>query len=429
MNKDIKVYLLILALSPLAMPDGARGQALGEFAGVNAGVAGMGAGVAASMGNGALVRRTYESAAQAQQAMMAQNQAVEQYFKMGYQFEMKKQWENAEKAFTYVLQVIARRDGAGSPKSVPALKHLAAISQQQNRLDQAISYQKTVLAFTKAAKVPDKIAIVEESVNLSKILIKKAEYSLAEPIMRESVALAKQTTMPRSDYQTTLQVYGRVLRQLNRQEEAQAIEAEILPSSTGAAPASSPVTATTTTAAAVPMPNAPATMLTISPPPAATTTSNTNGGAGSSGAAASGTTEATSGTTEATSSTSAGTGSTSSTSASTSTTDGTSAIAAPPPAATQLEPTESWKPANSEPEPTPMPMPMPMPMPGAYSAPATVSKTAAPTSPPANPAASAPSTAPAAPQQSSSAAPDMPEPQPMPMPIALPDGSTIPVRK
>lgn len=405
MNKDIKVYLLILALSPLAMPNGARGQALGEFAGVNAGVAGMGAGVAASMGNGALVRRTYESAAQAQQAMMAQNQAVEQYFKMGNQFEMKKQWENAEKAFTYVLQVIARRDGAGSAKSVPALKHLAAISQQQNRLDQAISYQKTVLAFTKAAKVPDKIAIVEESVNLSKILIKKAEYSLAEPIMRESVALAKQTTMPRSDYQTTLQVYGRVLRQLNRQEEAQAIEAEILPPSTGAAPGSSPVT--TTAAAAVSVPNSTATMLTIAPPPAATTTSNTNGGAG---AAASGTGE--------------GTGSTS---ASTSTTDGTSVTAATP-ATTQPEPTESWKPANSEPEPTPMPMPMP----GAYSAPdpATVSKTAAPTSPPANTEAAAPiGTTPAAPQQSSSAPPDMPEPQPMPMPIALPDGSTIPVRK
>lgn len=414
MNKDIKVYLLILAvLSPLAMPDGARGQALGEFAGVNAGVAGMGAGVAASMGNGALVRRTYESAAQAQQAMMAQNQAVEQYFKMGNQFEMKKQWENAEKAFTYVLQVIARRDGAGSPKSVPALKHLAAISQQQNRLDQAISYQKTVLAFTKAAKVPDKIAIVEESVNLSKILIKKAEYSLAEPIMRESVALAKQTTMPRSDYQTTLQVYGRVLRQLNRQEEAQAIEAELLPPSTGATPATNPVTTTattTTSTAAASVPNSAATMLTIAPPPAATTTSNTNGsGSAGSGAATSGTTEATG-----------------STSVSTSTTEGTSVTSAQP-AVTQAEPTESWKPANSEPEPTPMPMPMP----GAYSAPdpATVSKTAAPTSPPANTEAAAPSTAPAAPKQSSAAPLDIPEPQPMPMPIALPDGSTIPAHK
>lgn len=409
MNKDIKVYLLVLALSPLAMPDSARGQALGEFAGVNAGVAGMGAGVAASMGNGALVRRTYESAAQAQQAMMAQNKAVEQYFKMGNQFEMQKQWENAEKAFTYVLQVIARRDGAGSPKSVPALKHLAAISQQQNRLDQAISYQKTVLAFTKAAKVPDKIAIVEESVNLSKILIKKAEYSLAEPIMRESVALAKQTTMPKSDYQTTLQVYGRVLRQLNRQEEAQAIEAELLPpATTASAPDSSPVSTAALTA-----PNSTASMLTSAPPPPAPPVGSATAALGN-----------TSGTTDATSS-----------SGKASTISDTSATATPP-AATQPETTEAWKPANSEPEPTPMPMPMP----GAYSAPnpalapststSITPATATPAvSPPANTEAAAPSTAPAAPQQSSGAPPDMSEPQPMPMPIALPDGSTIPAQK
>lgn len=223
-----KVFLLttLVLTTPFLAVQNAWGQAIGEFGGVNAGVAGMGAGLAASMGHGELVRKTYESAAQAQQALAAQNKAVEQYYKLGNQFELKKQWDCAEKAFTYVLQVIARRDGPGSPKSVPALKHLASISQSQNRLDQAISYQKTILAFTRAAKVPDKPALVQESVALSNLFIKKADYPSAEPLLRDSVALGKET-MPPADYQRTLRVYGKVLRQLNKPQEAQQVEAEL----------------------------------------------------------------------------------------------------------------------------------------------------------------------------------------------------------
>ena len=66
------------------------------------------------------------------------------------------------------FRLSARRDGPGSNKGLPALQHLVNVSRAENKLNEAISFQKTVLAFTKAAKAPDAGAIIQEQCNLSK---------------------------------------------------------------------------------------------------------------------------------------------------------------------------------------------------------------------------------------------------------------------
>jgi hypothetical protein len=228
----------------------------------------MGAGVAASMNNGALVRRTYTSTVQAQQALAAQNHAVAQYLKMGTQFQLKQQWDNAEKAFTYVLQVIARRDGPGSPKGVPALKHLAEICTAQNKLDKAISFQKTVLAFTKADKKTDNQVLIKEQECLSNLFIAKSDYASAEPVLRNTVALYKQTPSSSSssnsqattnNYTRTLRVYGTVLRQLNKTDEAAQVELQIDEQQTASASGSDTVANTPPLVGSSPSLNTPTT--------------------------------------------------------------------------------------------------------------------------------------------------------------------------
>lgn len=222
-RKSLLLTLSCISLS-MVVPLAAAGQGIGEYGGLNAGMAGLGAGLAASLNHGAVVRRAYESTIEAQQALLAQNKAVEQYYKLGNQFELKKQWENAEKAFHYVVQVIAKRDGPGSPKSVPALKHLVAICQNQNKLDMAISYQKTVLTFTKGVKVPDPKVLIQETGRLSDLFIRKSDYVSAAPLLHDEVALCKQTPVAPAEYQRTLKVYGSVLRHLDRLDEAKKVD-------------------------------------------------------------------------------------------------------------------------------------------------------------------------------------------------------------
>jgi hypothetical protein len=124
----------------------------------------------------------------AQQAAIAQTKAIEQYMSMGCKFEATKQWENAEKSFKYVLQVVARRDGPGSTNSIPALHHLVTVTEAQNKIDEAITFQKTVLAFAKAAKVPDYGGVVSEQVNLSNLFMRKEDYASATPVLNEAIA-------------------------------------------------------------------------------------------------------------------------------------------------------------------------------------------------------------------------------------------------
>ncbi len=204
----------------------ASAQGLGEFGGLNAGLFGVGAG-AAAMTQSKPQRNNYANPAQAQQYFIMQNRAIEQYSKLGNQYELKKQWENAERTFAYVLQIINMRDGVDSQKSIAPLKHLVTASDAQHKVKQAIYYQTNVLKVTKAAKVPARAAVVQESLSLSNLLIKDKDYPKAESILRQSIALAKQEPVMTKERTTTLVVLGKVYKAQNKTQEAAEVESEL----------------------------------------------------------------------------------------------------------------------------------------------------------------------------------------------------------
>lgn len=250
MRKRHAIFLSVLsALLPIA----ARAQGTMEFGAVHAGAIGLGAGLAASREHGQVVRRSYEAMVQAQQATIAQSKAIEHYMSVGCQLESKKQWSDAEKSFTYVLKVVALRDGPGSIKSVPALQHLVNVSKEQGKLTEAIDFQKTVVAFTKSAKAPNQQAVLNSQIDLTKLFIQHDDYANAEPILRETVTTNNTAyqAMPPEKRQNTLSLYAKVLRKLHKDSEADAIEATANQTST-AGPTAGKATATAGTDAGSP---------------------------------------------------------------------------------------------------------------------------------------------------------------------------------
>ncbi len=206
----------------------AQGQAFMEYGGVQAGAAGLGAGLAASHNNGAAVRNTYETAVQAQQALVQQNKAIEQYLAMGIKYEAKKDWDSAEKCFTYVLQVVNRRDGPGSANGIPALKHMVNIKVAQNKIDDAIGFQKTVVAFTQAAKNADPRNTLKTKMDLSNLFLKKDDYSSAEPYLQQSATLVEENkAFANEQKRSTLKTYTKVLRKLKKNAEADAVDSKL----------------------------------------------------------------------------------------------------------------------------------------------------------------------------------------------------------
>jgi len=193
-----------------------------ETGGAYAGAAGLGAGLAGSLNHGQAITRALNAAADVQNAAVVQTKAIEQYMRLGCQYEAQKNWENAEKSFTYVLQVIARRDGPGSPKSVPALKHLVAVSTAEHKLDQAISFQKTVLSFSQQSKDPR--AVNNAQIDLAKLFIQKQDYVSAEPVCSQS-AQTNDPAIPAAQRQVARTTYANVLRKLHKDSQADAVEA------------------------------------------------------------------------------------------------------------------------------------------------------------------------------------------------------------
>lgn len=225
-QKKITIHACaVISTLALAHP-AASAQGLGEFGGLNAGLFGVGAG-AAAMTQSKPQRNNYANPAQAQQYFIMQNRAIEQYSKLGNQYELKKQWENAERTFAYVLQIINMRDGLDSQKSIAPLKHLVTASDAQHKMKQAIYYQTNVLKVTKAAKVPARAAVVQESLSLSNLLIKDKDYPKAESVLRQSIALAKQEPVMTKERTTTLVVLGKVYKAQNKTQEAAEVESEL----------------------------------------------------------------------------------------------------------------------------------------------------------------------------------------------------------
>jgi DNA-binding SARP family transcriptional activator len=212
-------------MMPMLGAQTAFAQGMFESAGVNASAAGLGAGAAASAGHGRVVRRTYETMLEAEKATEAQTKVIEQYMKVGTQYEAKKQWENAEKTYKYVLQITAQRDGPGSAASVPTLRHLVVVSKEQNNLDDAIGYQSTLVDFARVARVPEPAAVINAEISLSNLYLQKDDYHSAAAVLRDSYTLSTNSpSLPPAKRKVALAAYAKVLRQMHKDAEADAIE-------------------------------------------------------------------------------------------------------------------------------------------------------------------------------------------------------------
>jgi tetratricopeptide (TPR) repeat protein len=205
----------LLAATLLTIQPG-NSQAIMEYGGVNASSVGLGAGLGLSLSHGMAVTHTMQAATSAQAAILDKSRAIEQYMQMGCSYEASKQWDNAEKAYRYALQVIASRDGPGSPKSVPALQHLVSVATVQRHWNDALDMQKTLVKFAKQ-NPNDVTAAVKEQVNLSKLFIQTNNYPQAEVNLRESLTLcASHPSVPSAQRDEALSQYAQVMRQLDK---------------------------------------------------------------------------------------------------------------------------------------------------------------------------------------------------------------------
>lgn len=225
--------LLLPATALLLVSPPVLAQGFLESANMDAMSVGLGAGLAASLGRGALVGRTYQTAADAQmsaaQALQVQTKAIQQYMKLGCQYEAKKQWQNAEKSFRYVMQVSTMRDGVGSPKMVPTLQHLVHVSEAQGNIFDAIGFQQRVLQFAKNEKIPDPITVISEEIRLSNLYLSQQDYQHAEAQAEDSYVRAKaaNTTLPKEKRLVVLKTYAELLRKMKKDAQAAGIEQEL----------------------------------------------------------------------------------------------------------------------------------------------------------------------------------------------------------
>ena len=104
--------------------------------------------------------------------------------------KLKKIGAMREKAFRYVLTMVARMEGVGSAKSVPALQHLVKITAAQNNLGDAINFQKTVVMFKQKDVNVNPLPAVNAQLDLSKLYVLKEDYSQAERTANDSMSLA-----------------------------------------------------------------------------------------------------------------------------------------------------------------------------------------------------------------------------------------------
>ncbi|HEY9682925.1 MAG TPA: tetratricopeptide repeat protein [Oculatellaceae cyanobacterium] len=153
------------------------------------------------------------------QALYQQNRAIQTYSNLGYQFEAKKQWENAEKAFKYVLKVSVLRDGVGSPKMIPILQHLAVVASEQKHYPEAIGFQDRVVSFAKNSG--DATAQVMAQVSLAKLYFFNQDMDNAESTMREAYVLTQQLpSLPDDKKKVVTRTFGKILRAENKDAEA-----------------------------------------------------------------------------------------------------------------------------------------------------------------------------------------------------------------
>jgi hypothetical protein len=225
----MRLGIILAMLLPLLAQLPATAQGIMEGMTVRGAAAGLGAGLAAGANHGRLIKRSAEAMAQGREYAIAQTKAIAKYSQWAVAYESKKQFANAETALQYVLKTIALRDGPGSTASVDVLRKLVKIEKLQNKIDDAVRYQKTVVAFVEAGKKPSVNTIVAERNHLSDLFIGKQDYVAAAPVLQQTAAMVKDPAVSPEQRSVTLHVYARVLNQLNRTVEAQAVEAAAAP--------------------------------------------------------------------------------------------------------------------------------------------------------------------------------------------------------
>jgi hypothetical protein len=124
-----------------------------------------------------------------------------------------------------VLQLTAQRDGPGSVKTVPVLEHLVTVSKAQNNLSDAIGYQSTLLDFAKAASIPEPGSVINAQIALSNLYLQQDDYHSAAAVLHDSYKLsAANPSLAPEKRRVVIAAYGKVLRQLHREKEADAVE-------------------------------------------------------------------------------------------------------------------------------------------------------------------------------------------------------------
>jgi tetratricopeptide (TPR) repeat protein len=229
MKLKATVACLIIGTTSVINPLPSFSQSIFEAGGVDSMAVGLGAGLGASIGKGMLVNQTYRAGVNAQlsaaQALQLQTKAIERYMKLGCEYQAKKNWQDAEKSFRYVLQVSAMRDGPGSPKATSPLQHLAQVSAAQGNLFDAINFQSRVVSLAKNQPFVEPGTIIAAQMGLCNYYLQKQDYRGAEPVLEESYELTQRSpTLPANKKVVVAKAYGNILRKLGKIQKAEEVD-------------------------------------------------------------------------------------------------------------------------------------------------------------------------------------------------------------
>ncbi len=102
------------------------------------------------------------------------------------------------------------------------------MTQAQNKIEDAIGYQKTAIAFEKSGPTINASAVVKAQNNLTNLMLIKGDYASAEPVIRDSVAVCNthKSSLSQGQRRHTMVVYSRILRKLKKNSEAEVVESE-----------------------------------------------------------------------------------------------------------------------------------------------------------------------------------------------------------
>lgn len=234
-RESVMTIQLRLALTfLLVLPQAAQSQSTMEW-GLGAGTAGLGGGLGARLNQKKAGSKPAGAAsAGAARPALPSEADVANYQSSGSRFEANRKWPEAEQSFRSALKAVALREGPGSFKSVPVLQHLVTATREQGKFGDAISFQKTVVAF---ARRSGPAILQKEQENLAKLYADSGNYAQAEPLMKSAYEVCNaRTDASRDERLEIMRSYADILRKLHKDAEANQLEAEIAKASAPALP-------------------------------------------------------------------------------------------------------------------------------------------------------------------------------------------------